>query len=62
MTKKSNINLKVSWDKDVISEKTETERNLLIELDANDSSKNEKKERQAVNLALVIDRSGSMQG
>ena len=38
MTKKSNINLKVSWDKDVISEKTETERSLLIELDANDSS------------------------
>ena len=62
MTKKSNINLKVSWDKDVISEKTETERSLLIELKANDSSKIKKKERQPVNLALVIDRSGSMQG
>ena len=62
MTKKSNINLKVSWDKDVISEKTETERSLLIELKANENSLNKKKERQAVNLALVIDRSGSMQG
>ena len=62
MTNKSNINLKLSWDKDVIPAKTETERSLLIELKANESSINKKKERQAVNLALVIDRSGSMQG
>ena len=62
MTKKSNINIKVSWDKDVIPAKTETERSLLIELIANESSVIKKKERQAVNLALVIDRSGSMQG
>ena len=62
MTKKSNINLKLSWDKDVIPAKTETERSLLIDLKANESSINIKKERQAVNLALVIDRSGSMQG
>ena len=62
MTKKSNINLKVSWDKDVIPAKTEAERSLLIELKANESSVIKKKERQAVNLALVIDRSGSMQG
>ena len=62
MTKKNNINLKLSWDKDVIPAKIKTERSLLIELQANNSSKIEKKERQAVNLALVIDRSGSMQG
>ena len=62
MTKKSNINIEMSWDKTVVPAKTNSERSLLIELTANDHSKIKIQERPAVNLAIVIDRSGSMQG
>jgi Ca-activated chloride channel family protein len=62
MTKKSNINIEMSWDKLVVPAKTNTERSLLIELSADSDSKIKKKHRPPVNLALVVDRSGSMDG
>ena len=62
MTKKSNINIEMSWDKLVVPAKTNTERSLLIELSADSDSKIKKKDRPPVNLALVVDRSGSMDG
>ena len=62
MTKKSNINIQMSWDKLVVPAKTNTERSLLIELSADSDSKIKKIDRPPVNLALVIDRSGSMDG
>jgi len=62
MTKKSNINIQMSWDKLVVPVKTNTERSLLIELSADSDSKIKKIDRPPVNLALVFDRSGSMDG
>ena len=62
MTKKSNINIQMSWDKLVVPAKTNTERSLLIELSADSDSKIKKIDRPPVNLALVVDRSGSMDG
>ncbi len=62
MTNKSNINIEMSWDKLVVPAKTNTERSLLIELSADSDSKIKKKDRPPVNLALVVDRSGSMDG
>jgi Ca-activated chloride channel homolog len=62
MTNKSNINIQMSWDKVVVPAKTNTERSLLIELSADSDSKIKKKDRPPVNLALVVDRSGSMDG
>mgnify|MGYP001063217172 FL=1 len=62
MTKKSNINIEMSWDKVVVPAKTNTERSLLIELSADSDSKIKKIDRPPVNLALVVDRSGSMDG
>ena len=62
MTNNIDINIEMSWDKTVVPEKTQSERSLLIELTANSNSEIKKKERPPVNLALVIDRSGSMHG
>ena len=62
MTRKSNINIQMSWDKLVVPAKTNTERSLLIELSADSDSKIKKIDRPPVNLALVVDRSGSMDG
>jgi len=62
MTNNIDINIEMSWDKIVVPEKTQSERSLLIELTANSNSEIKKKERPPVNLALVIDRSGSMHG
>ena len=62
MTNKSNINIQMSWDKLVVPAKTNTERSLLIELSADSDSKIKKIDRPPVNLALVVDRSGSMDG
>ena len=62
MTNKSNINIEMSWDRLVVPSKTQSERSLLIELTASNNSEVKKKNRPPVNLALVIDRSGSMDG
>ena len=62
MTKKNDINVDMSWDKQVIPSKSNSERSLLIDIKANIKDKNKTKERPPVNLALVIDRSGSMSG
>ena len=62
MTKQNNININMSWDKEVIAADKKCERSLLIDLLGEGSLKTTKKERPPVNLALVIDRSGSMQG
>ena len=62
MTNKSNINIEMSWDRLVVPSKTQSERSLLIELTASNNSEVKKKDRPPVNLALVIDRSGSMKG
>jgi len=62
MTNKNKINIQMSWDKEVIPAKTESKRSLLVELTANSDLSSKKKARRPVNLALVIDRSGSMRG
>jgi len=62
MTKKNDIKLDMSWDKQVVSSKSNSERSLLIDIQAISKDKNIAKKRPPVNLALVIDRSGSMEG
>jgi len=62
MTKKNDINIEISWDKNVVPENTKIERSLLIDLTTKSDSIKTKKDRPPVNLALVIDRSGSMDG
>ena len=62
MTKKNDININMSWDKQVVASKNNSERSLLIDIQAISEDKNKAKKRPPVNLALVIDRSGSMEG
>ena len=62
MIKEKKMNIEMRWDKLVVPEETCSERNLLIELTALGQLKEKKKKRSPVNLALVIDRSGSMSG
>ena len=62
MIKENKMNIEMRWDKLVVPTETRCERNLLIELTALGQPKEKKKDRPPVNLALVIDRSGSMQG
>ena len=62
MIKENKMNIEMRWDKLVVPTETPCERNLLIELTALGQLKEKKKDRPPVNLALVIDRSGSMQG
>ena len=62
MTKHSNIKINMSWDKQVIPADKKCERSLLIDLVGEGDHKTTKKERPPVNLAIVIDCSGSMEG
>ena len=62
MIKEKKMNIEMRWDKLVVPTETRCERNLLIELTALGQPKEKKKKRPPVNLALVIDRSGSMGG
>jgi Ca-activated chloride channel homolog len=62
MTKQNKITLNMSWDKEVIPAEKKCERSLLINLKGEGDQKIKKKERPPVNLALVIDCSGSMEG
>ena len=61
MTKQNNININMSWDKEVIAAEQKSERSLLIELTGEGDLKTKHKERPPVNLAIVIDCSGSME-
>ena len=62
MTKQNNININMSWDKQVIVAENKCERSLLIDLIGEGDFKTKYKERPPVNLAIVIDCSGSMEG
>ena len=62
MTKQNNININMSWDKEVIAAEQKSERSLLIDLTGDGDLKTKHKERPPVNLAIVIDCSGSMEG
>ena len=62
MIKENKMNIEMRWDKLVVPAETYSERNLLIELTALGQAKEKNKKRPPVNLALVIDRSGSMEG
>ena len=62
MIKEKKINIEMRWDKLVVPVETCSERSLLIELTALGQLKEKNKKRPPVNLALVIDRSGSMEG
>ena len=62
MTKQNNININMSWDKEVIAAEQKSERSLLIDLTGEGDLKTKHKERPPVNLAIVIDCSGSMEG
>lgn len=53
-----NTILDTTWDKNVVPEQTTRQRGLMIELKSPESEQDV--ERRGVNLALVIDRSGSM--
>ena len=56
------MNIEMLWDKLVVPAENRSKRSLLIELTALGQPKEKKKDRLPVNLALVVDRSGSMSG
>jgi len=62
MKNKNKINIEMHWDKLVVPAQTSCDRSLLIELTVIGQPKDKNNKRPPVNLALVIDRSGSMVG
>ena len=62
MIKDKKMIIEMRWDKLGVPADTCSERSLLIELTALGQLKEKNKKRPPVNLALVIDRSGSMEG
>ncbi len=60
MKKQNKMNIEMHWDKLVVPAQTSCDRSLLIELTALGQAKEKNIKRPPVNLAIVIDRSGSM--
>ena len=58
MTNHGLINIKARWDQEVVPADLRTERGLLLEVTAAEVGKQDK----PLNIALVIDASGSMRG
>ena len=55
------IRIKARWDHSEVPTGVSNQRGLLLEIDARKPISTKKKKRPSVNLAIVIDRSGSMQ-
>ena len=55
------IRLKARWDHNELPTGEANQRGLLLEIETDKPIQKEKKKRPALNLAIVIDRSGSMQ-
>lgn len=55
------IRLKARWDHNELPTGEANQRGLLLEIETDKLIQKEKKKRPAINLAIVIDRSGSMQ-
>jgi Mg-chelatase subunit ChlD len=61
-TKKSPITIKARWDHHQVPVGSDASRGLLLEIEAEKPKDTHQHERTPVNIALVIDRSGSMDG
>ena len=61
MTKENPLTVKARWDNDLVPAGEAVKRHLLLEIQAPPKPVTQTK-RPPINLALVIDRSGSMQG
>ena len=62
MNVKRTLSIKARWENDNFPAGRKTQRGLLIDVTARKSDKRTAAKRQPLNLALVIDRSGSMSG
>ncbi len=56
------ITIRARWDQSCVPTGSEAQRGLLVEIEAAKLDRANESERPPVNVALVIDRSGSMRG
>ena len=56
------VKMKTRWENEAFPAEQKIKRGLLIEVTGQEIEDRNYKERPAINLALVIDRSGSMRG